>query len=426
LRDSRQPQLPVPLAKPNRTPLPEKPTSTNKTDQVDLLVVGAIASDTICDYAPYDTSLAPAPVLQTSNPARIAQSAGGVGRNVAVAAHYAGASVALASAVANDIAGQSLLRHIDEVGLSSVHMHIVESTEVATAQYVAVNDARKDLVLAMADMSIFARSELEQQSHWDAILEKSRPKWLVVDGNWSAPIMKSIFGAARARKIPIAFEPVSTAKSITIWNKRHPAVDTKDCLPRHALNVITPNQFELAAMHTAARDNGYFDSQEWWTAVDSFGLSSSGTREKFAHITSSALVEQGIPQQCMQLLPFVPNIVTKLGSEGVLLAQVIRENDPRLRDPDSSQYIVSRCLDSTLPEIGGIYMRLFPLSARIPDDEIVSVNGIGDTLLGTIMAGLVKGRTLEQVLPTAQEAAVMSLKSKEAVSPEVRQIAARI
>ncbi|KPI39370.1 Pseudouridine-metabolizing bifunctional protein [Cyphellophora attinorum] len=424
-RSRHQPQISVPLARTEQAMSPEKPSPKDK-GQVDLLVVGAVASDTICDYAPYSTSLAPAPVLQTSNPARIGQSAGGVGRNVAVAAHYAGARTALASVVADDIAGQSLLRHINDVGLSNAYLETVSSAEATTAQYVAVNDARKDLVLAMADMTIFGRPELEQQSHWDGILDRSRPKWLVVDGNWSAPIMKSIFGAARARRIPITFEPVSTAKSITIFDKRYPAVSLKDCLPRHALNLITPNQFELAAMHTAARENGHFDSQEWWTAVDSFGLSSSGTREKFAHIASSALVEQGIPQQCMQLLPFVPNIVTKLGSEGVLLAQVIRENDPRLRDPDSSQYIVSRCLDSTLPEIGGIYMRLFPPSARVPDDEIVSVNGIGDTMLGTIMAGLVNGRTLEQVLPIAQEAAVLSLKSKEAVSSEVRQIAARL
>lgn len=397
--------------------------------QVDVLVAGAIASDTICDYAPFKTgtSIGPTPVLQTSNPSIISQSAGGVGRNVAIAAHYAGARVGLASAVADDIAGRALLQQVTDSGMSTVHIRQFKAGEgAATAQYVAINDARKDLVLAMADMAIFGRPELEEQSYWEQVLESSRPKWMVVDGNWSAAAMSAVFGAARASNVPTAYEPVSTAKSITIFDKQNPAVRPTDCVPKHALKLITPNQFELAAMQTAARENGYFESPEWWNVVDSFGLSSTGSREKFVSIATPDLVEQGLPQQCMQLLPYVPNIVTKLGRQGALLVQIIRENDPRLRDPAASQYIVSRCLDSTVDDIGGIYMRLFPPAATVPDEKIVSVNGIGDTMLGTIMAGLAHGWALEHVLPIAQEASVLSLKSAEAVSPQVQQVAARL
>lgn len=421
--ESHQPQataVPVKIS-----PLDSETKTSEKSTQVDVLVAGAIASDTICDYAPFKSGLSPAPILQTSNPSNIIPSAGGVGRNVAVAAHYAGADVGLASAVAEDIAGQSLIRHLEKLDMSTAFIQKFSASEATTAQYVAVNDAQKDLVLAMADMSIFARPELEQQAYWDNILDSSKPKWVVADGNWSAPIMSAIFKAARARNIPIAYEPVSTAKAVTIFDQRHPAVSPSSCIPAHSLNLITPNQFELAAMYTAARDHGYFESQQWWQAVDSFGLSSSGTREKFLYLTNPQMVEQGIPQQSVQLLPYFPNVVTKLGSHGVLLTQVIKEDDPRLRDPDASQYILSRCLDSTVPEIGGVYMRLFPPAAKVPDQEIVSVNGIGDTMLGTIMAGLVRDKALEQILPIAQEAAVLSLKSKEAVSPEVRQVAAR-
>jgi len=46
--------------------------------------------------------------------------------------------------------------------------------------------------------------------------------------------------------------------------------------------------------------------------------------------------------------------------------------------------------------------------------------------LGVIVAGLVKGHNLEQVLPAAQDAAVLSLKSAEAVSPDVQTIKARL
>lgn len=397
------------------------------TPKVNVLVAGSIASDTICDYAPFKTSKAgPAPKLQTSNPSSISQSAGGVGRNVAAAAHLSGANVALASAVADDVAGMSLLQQMQNAGMETRYVRILPTYKGATtAQYVAVNDARKDLVLAMADMSILTRPELEQETYWTEVIRTSTPEWIVVDANWSAPIMSAIFAAARASKVPIAFEPVSTAKSITVFDRQTPSIKPRDCIPSSAIQLATPNELELAAMHTAARDRGYFDSPEWWTIVDSFGLSSAGTREKFMSVTTAELVEKGIPQQCMQLLPFMPNIVTKLGAQGCLLAQIIHEDDPRMRDPDAAQYMVSRCLDSRLPTVGGVYMRLFPPAALVSDEEMVSVNGIGDTLLGAIMAGLVKGHKLDQIVPIAQEASVLSLKSSQAVSPEVRQIAGR-
>jgi pseudouridine-5'-phosphate glycosidase/pseudouridine kinase len=69
---------------------------------------------------------------------------------------------------------------------------------------------------------------------------------------------------------------------------------------------------------------------------------------------------------------------------------------------------------------------LIPPFTEVDPLDIVSVNGIGDTMLGVAVAGLAKGRTLEEVLPIAQEAAVLTLKSSEAVSPQVRNIQARL
>jgi pseudouridine-5'-phosphate glycosidase/pseudouridine kinase len=56
--------------------------------KVDVLVAGGVAVDLSCDYTspkPGDAS----PQLHTSNPASITQSIGGVGHNVALAAHMA-------------------------------------------------------------------------------------------------------------------------------------------------------------------------------------------------------------------------------------------------------------------------------------------------------------------------------------------------
>ena len=401
------------------------PRSTSGTSsQVDLLVAGALASDTICDYVP--SSAATSPVLQTSNPSTITQSAGGVGRNVAMAANYAGAHVALATAVADDIAGISLLDQLSNTGLSIRYIRQLKTSEGAgTAQYVAANDGKKDLALGMADMSILSHPDLEPHQYWKTCMETSKPKWVVVDANWSPAILSSIFAVARASNTPTAFEPVSTAKAIRIFDKSSPSIRASETIPNQAVHLASPNALELTAMYTAAREGGYFESQEWWQMVDSFGLSSSGSRDKLAAITSNDLVEQGIPQQALQLLPFIPNLVIKLGPQGCLLAQVLQPGESRLSKLEYAPFILTRSMDDN-SVVGGVYMRLFPPSSQVASDQIVSVNGIGDTMLGVIMAGLVKGRRLDEAVPLGQQAAVLSLKSTEAVSPEVRQMRDRV
>lgn len=65
-------------------------------------------------------------------------------------------------------------------------------------------------------------------------------------------------------------------------------------------------------------------------------------------------------------------------------------------------------------------MRLFPAAELVDESDIVSVNGIGDTFLGALVAGMAKGsRTVEELIDVAQKAAVLTLKSKEAVNPEI-------
>ena len=70
----------------------------------DVLVAGAVAVDLSCDYTT-PKSGEQSPQLHTSNPASIRQSIGGVGHNVALAAHRASgrASVKFCSMVGDDM-----------------------------------------------------------------------------------------------------------------------------------------------------------------------------------------------------------------------------------------------------------------------------------------------------------------------------------
>jgi pseudouridylate synthase / pseudouridine kinase len=174
-------------------------------------------------------------------------------------------------------------------------------------------------------------------------------------------------------------------------------------------------------MHASAKKYEYFESDRWWTVIDSLGIPSSGARDRFVALTNREMTDEGIPLQTIQLLPYIPTILTKLGAEGVLLTELLKPDDPRLTDPDAAPYILSRTSNGST-EIGGVYMRLF--RAMEISGDVVSVNGVGDTFLGVLVAGLAKGLKLDgNLINIAQRGAVMTLQSKEAVSPRLNEMA---
>jgi pseudouridine-5'-phosphate glycosidase/pseudouridine kinase len=389
---------------------------------VDVLVAGSVALDLNCDYA---GGVAPgggmtvSPALQTSNPATINQSVGGVGHNIALAAHRVSdeGKVRLCSMVGDDIAGSTVLSALQNSGLdtSCIRQLGHEYPSTRTAQYVAVNDAHKNLVLAMADMAIFSTHSFP--TYWNSAVAAAKPKWLVVDANWSEADIQTWIEAGRKHGAKVAFEPVSAAKSQRLFPavKRHSHTKLLDVYPYASVDLSTPNQFELLAMYEAAKRNGYLDNHGWFEVLDAFGIT-RGARAQFVDITSPEMTDAGIPVQSVNLLPYIPTIVTKLGANGALLTTILAKDDPRLRDPDHARYVVSRCLNDH-PHVGGVYMRLFPAVERVKD--VVSVNGVGDTVMGVLVAGLAMGGKVERLIDVAQKAAVLTLRCKEAVSEEV-------
>ena len=378
---------------------------------IDIVVAGSLAVDFSCDYDGL------APRLHTSNPATITQTVGGVGYNVALAAHLLGGSVQLCSIVADDLSGRAALATLAAQGFDTTGIKVLATAR--TAQYVAVNNVKRDLMLAMADMSILEVSADVFEDSIKPIIGHSKPKWVIVDSNWGHNTLRKWIAAAKASGARVALEPVSAAKATRLFLNAPDPTAVLPTIPSNTIDIATPNSIELAAMHTAARDAELFDSPDWWSIIHDMGLPLLGSRDKLVSFTNTKLVHQGVPQQSIQLLPFIPCILTKLGAQGVLMVQLLRPGDARLTSSVSAPYILSRShSDSSV--VGGIYMRLFPPADVVPDHEVVSVNGVGDTFLGIVVAGLAAGTDeVEKLVHIAQQGSVMTLKSKEAVSPNL-------
>ncbi|KAF4967852.1 hypothetical protein FSARC_4651 [Fusarium sarcochroum] len=399
---------------PSATPTQIKEPEVMSDSKADILVAGSVAIDLSCDYAPKSGNNSP--VLHTSNPSSISQSIGGVGHNVALAAHSVSkhARVRLCSMVGDDVAGKTVLNGLKASGLDTTYIrqlgHEYHGSN-RTAQYVAVNDANKNLVMAMADMGIFTNHSFPE--YWKSVVRGTKPKWLVVDGNWSEKDIRAWLKAGQDQDCKIAFEPVSTAKSMNLFcpQKGHPKLRV---FPEPTVDIASPNSYELAAMYSAARENGYFDSPAWFDIIDAFGM--RGARDRFVKLTSAELTDAGVPVQSVQLLPYIPTLVTKLGPQGVLLTTILGKDDPRLKDPDSEEYILARST-SDHSSVGGLYMRLFSAAEKV--QNIVSVNGVGDTFFGVLISGLAQGGKVENLIDVAQAGSCLTLKSQESVSPDL-------
>jgi pseudouridine-5'-phosphate glycosidase/pseudouridine kinase len=120
------------------------------------------------------------------------------------------------------------------------------------------------------------------------------------------------------------------------------------------------------------------------------------------------------------LLPFIPTLVVKLGSAGVLVVKRLARDAPELYEQSEKRYVLSRCGNGDVEAgVGGLYVRLFETERVLSGAEVVSVNGIGDTFAGVLAAALVAGKGLAEGVRMAQRAAGLSLGSVEAVSAEV-------
>ncbi|KJR89849.1 IdgA domain protein [Sporothrix schenckii 1099-18] len=422
-----------PKAAQTQSPAPE----TTPSGRVDVLVAGSVALDLSCDYI--DDGLGgessdPAPRLHTSNPASIVPTVGGVGHNVALAAHAIGSPqgvrVRLCSLVGEDIAGATVLAAMAANGLDTDgvrQLDVATYSAARTAHYVAINGADKNLMVAMADMAIFSNEQHNFSTYWASAVAAAQPSWLVADANWSASGLHGWIRAARQQGgVQVAFEPVSVAKSSRLFEVTD-ADKSNDrashVFPRPLVDLATPNQYELAAMHAAAQRHGFvLDDPHWFRVIDALGLG-AGARERFVRLTSFALTDEGVPQQAVQLLPYIPTLLTKLGSRGVLFAKLLHRDDPLLHDRAAEPYLLVRAPpfvpgqdhNDTEPAVGGIYMRLFPAVEDVPVHDVVSVNGVGDTFLGALVAGLAQGGRAEQLVDVAQQAAVLTLRSRQSV-----------
>jgi len=204
--------------------------------------------------------------FESSNPGIIEWSAGGVGRNIAHNLALLNVPVVLLSAVGSDPQG---LKVIEETAASGVDMsHVLKSDNDITGTYIALLDKSGEMALALSDMKVLERLDVDYfRSKIDLLRNSS---FIICDTNLPILSIEYLKKTANIFDIPICIDPVSVPKALKL----------RDFLS--GIDYITPNLDELKAL------SNYEDT------------------------------ETNIPGAAEELLELgVKNVITTLGSKGL-------------------------------------------------------------------------------------------------------------
>lgn len=401
-------------------------TSVQKK-KASIMVVGCAAVD-ITAKVEQDS-------LKTTHPGKLSLTLGGVGRNIAEATHRVlsvseehSDAVLLLAPVGDDVFGKLIVDLTRSAGMRTDGLLSVPGLRSAVCNLLL--DAQGGLQSGVADMDLpqkWAGKEVL------SALQDHRPRFLVLDGNLSAEAITAFITEAANSVTQIFFEPTSVVKSTRIF----PAVAANI---GHSLQSVisyaSPNLLELRHMYEEARNTFDLMSHDrWWRVVDSFALESrfrteldllakKAVSEEIVDLGSLAfLVDQGIVQMAINLLPFFQHLVVKCGELGVVVVMRLRNADANAwlteRNDPQGRRVVAHSQASALT----VVVQHFP---PLPTPRSMSVNttGAGDSLVGALLAMLIQNPnafldpgTLKNAIDVAQEAAVMTLQSSHAVSP---------
>jgi len=411
------------------------PTAVQHADSTArLVVIGSAAVDVVSQAnAISDTNGSHG--RQSTSPGIVSLHLGGVGRNIAEAAYRVSTSrfqaqpsaTVLVSSVGDDAFGRFLLEEMRKIG---VRTDGVMTAHQRSAVCNMVLDSSGNLIGGVADMDII--KSIQPETVVSQII-KYDPAIVAMDANVSPDVLSAVIQHCNEAKITTFFEPTSVIKSVSIL----PAISSALGSNSHGSPVkfASPNLLELAELYSSTNTDPWdlTSHDYWWRTIDNFSIGTEfrSSLEQLARQdagskggrTLSFLVDQGVAQMAINLLPFFQHLVIKCGDLGVLLAMRFPADNPTAWAGERSDVRRRQIIAHGKSEI--VVIKHYP-AHTIDPQHTVSVTGAGDSLVGAVLAALIQNQSafnnpesLDAAIELGQSAAIETLRSPFAVSPSL-------
>lgn len=441
-------QIPAKNTDPSTGKAKSAPSSLVHPNRANTVVIGSLALDTI-------STIAGNTFMGDSNPGTVKSSIGGVGYNVSLAHSFSlqslgsSSSCRLVSAVADDFGGRNILSQLKSGGVDTTGIAVFPADEARTAQYNSTHGNNGDLLLAVADMSIVELAMLTD--HIKSELERAQPQQVVMDCNLSPSILSEVLDFVQQKwgnNTTVVVEPTSAPKAARLGHINSRLLQV---FPNNLVQLITPTIEELGVVYSSFSERELFDDYDlWFPVLDSLGVNTE-FRERLVLLSRKKeyrvlqkLADHGVLQQSFQLLPYIPNILVKMGSLGVLYIGISTSITDYESLPTTSPYrpqftILSKgtkFYDDGVNKQMGLVVQYFPIPVENEGITVANVTGAGDSFLGYLSARLaVEKEWLNSEIDTVEEewgkwesihraqvASGLSIRGETAVSDQIKNI----
>lgn len=183
-----------------------------------ITVVGGINID--IEGSPYGTL-----IMADSNPGKVIQAFGGVGRNIVENIARLGGDVAMLSLTGDDFMGRSAKNQLEELGVDVSCVFPIEGE--STGMYLSILNHKNDMELAICNMDILEKITPEFLA--DKMDRLNGSEIVGIDCNLQAETLDFI---TLQTKVPLFLDPVSASKAERV----------KDYIGR--FHTIKPNRIE--------------------------------------------------------------------------------------------------------------------------------------------------------------------------------------
>jgi len=337
-----------------------------------------------------------------STSGQVAQTCGGVARNIAEALQRLGLNPLLISVVGDDDAGGSILRRAEQIGISTRGIQKINGCR--TGIYFSLLDEKGDLVNAIVDMAIFTEKITPEYVN-RFLPEISSSKMVVMDGNLSLETMDFLCKKCKEFGIPLWFDPTSIRNSIKIVQANLLSYVT----------FISPNFGELKAISSAIQNHhhNHIHNYNHNHIYNHLHFEEDYFNGKLALLERHQLYRREI-QQLLQ--GGVQNVVLKVGSDGIAIAclkgNLVGQTLPTFTRNHIQKEITNTSSTSIQEIMQYRHFEAFPA-------KVISVDGAGDSLVAGLIGGIVSGRTLTESAPIGLMCAKFAIEAFARVSPRL-------
>ncbi|KAG9035428.1 hypothetical protein FRB95_011293 [Tulasnella sp. JGI-2019a] len=395
-----------------------------------LIIMGASAVDI--------TSRLTQSAVASTSPGTVTLTSGGVGRNMAEAAHRhrspftTHTATTLITVLGDDLLAGTVRTELDKFGIDLKTLRIREAPEpVRTPVCSLLLEGDGSLVGGVADFDAVRDVRAEEaiqalEELFGSHVHGARKPLVAIDANFSDDVIKAVLQWCWEGNVPFWFEPTSVPKCTSILRALFTLRKDTRIRTSPAITYASPNSLELEKMYDMVIEhdgNG--------VAIGSKGLVQAvGTMLEVTpgDLGWQWLKQEGTLKKAVILVgekQLFKRLVIKCGERGVLLVMTAPSHDLQHWETDITPRRIIVPSDSRDDHI---ILEHFPAHSISPG-ELVSTTGAGDSLVGTLLseesAALMgpSGRSifsdparLTLAMDNAQAAAVRALKSSRAVA----------